>query len=62
MDNETKILKAIMERYEGLVPLRIALSECTDTVLVNLLDVLACNISEEEILSYISKMLSRADH
>jgi predicted NAD-dependent protein-ADP-ribosyltransferase YbiA (DUF1768 family) len=57
MDKETVMLKAIMERYGGLVTLRQALYECTDTVLVNLCDDVNDVITEDEFLLYIRKIL-----
>lgn len=57
MDKETIMLKAIMERYGGLVTLRQALYECTDTVLVNLCDDVNDVITEDEFLLYIRKIL-----
>ncbi len=57
VDNESKILKAIMERYRGLSTLRVALYEDTDTVVVNLVDDMEDKVTEEEILNYIQKIL-----
>ena len=52
-----EILKAIMERYGSLSTLKMAMYEDTDTVLVNLADDMNDEISEEEILKYIHKIL-----
>jgi hypothetical protein len=52
-----EILKAIMERYGSLSTLKVAMYEDTDTVLVNLADDMNDEISEEEILKYIHKIL-----
>jgi hypothetical protein len=52
-----EILKAIMERYGSLSTLKMAMYEDTDTVLVNLADDMNDEISEEEILLYIHKIL-----
>jgi hypothetical protein len=57
MDKETIMLKAIMERYGGLVILRQALYEDTDTVLVNLCADVDDVITEDEFLLYIRKIL-----
>ena len=58
MDKETKILKAIMKRYNGLTPLREALQDDTDTVLENLSDDIGNNkISHGDIEDYINKVL-----
>ena len=57
MDKETIMLKAIMERYVGLVILRQALYEDTDTVLVNLCADVDDVITEDEFLLYIRKIL-----
>ena len=63
MDKESRILKSIMERYGSLSTLKLAMYEDTDTVLVNLEDDLnytdddSEEILEEEILSYIHKIL-----
>jgi predicted NAD-dependent protein-ADP-ribosyltransferase YbiA (DUF1768 family) len=57
MDKETIMLKAIMERYGGLSTLRQALYECTDTVLVNLCDDVNDEVTEDEFLLYIRKIL-----
>lgn len=58
VDNQTKVLKAVMERYEGLVPLKMAMNEDEDVVLVNLSDDLNDELSENEILKIIYKLLS----
>ena len=52
-----EILKAIMERYGSLSTLKVAMYEDTDTVLLNLADDINDEISEEEILKYIHKIL-----
>ena len=52
-----KVLKAIMERYSGLVPLKLAMWEDEDTVLVNLSDDLNYEFTEEEILKTIKDLL-----
>jgi hypothetical protein len=63
MDNDSRILKAIMERYGSLSTLRVAMYEDTDTVLVNLADDLnsgdgsSDEIFEEEVLIYIHRVL-----
>jgi len=57
MDKETRILNAIMERYGSLSTLKVAMYEDTDSVLVNLADDMNDEISEEEILIYIHKIL-----
>jgi hypothetical protein len=51
------MLKAIMERYGGLSTLRQAMYECTDTVLVNLCDDVNDEVTEDEFLLYIRKIL-----
>jgi hypothetical protein len=56
-DKESKILKAIMERYGSLSTLRVAMYEDSDTVLVNLADDLNDKIWEDDILKYIHKVL-----
>ena len=55
--NDSRILKAIMERYGSLSTLKVAMYEDTDTVLLNLADDMNDEISEEEILIYIHKIL-----
>jgi predicted NAD-dependent protein-ADP-ribosyltransferase YbiA (DUF1768 family) len=57
MDKETIMLKAIMERYGGLTTLRQALYEDTDTVLVNLCSDVDDEVTEDEFLLYIRKIL-----
>jgi hypothetical protein len=57
MDNDSRILKAIMERYGSLSTLRVAMYEDTDTVLVNLADDLNDELYEDEILKYIHRVL-----
>ena len=57
MDNDSRILKAIMERYGSLSTLKIAMYEDTDTVLVNLADDLNDELYEDEILKYIHRVL-----
>jgi hypothetical protein len=53
----SKVLKAIMERFNGLRPLYEAMREDEDTVLVNLADDLDDEFTEEEILAEIHKTL-----
>lgn len=57
MDNQTTMLKAIMERYGSLSTLKQALYEDTDTVLVNLCDDVDDKITEEEFLIYFRTIL-----
>lgn len=57
MDNESRILKTIMERYGSLTTLKMCMYEDTDTVLVNLSDDMNDEIYEQEILNYIHKVL-----
>ena len=60
MDKDTIILNAIMGRYGGLVTLSSAVSECMDTVLVNLEDDIWSKgeaVTENEIEAYIHKVL-----
>ena len=57
MDNEGMILKSIMERYGSLSTLKMCMYEDTDVVLVNLADDMNDEISEQEILNYIHKVL-----
>tara|TARA_R110000822_G_scaffold125854_3_gene260851 strand:- start:170 stop:337 length:168 start_codon:yes stop_codon:yes gene_type:complete len=54
---KTILLKAIMERYGNLTTLYDSMSECEDTVLVNLSDDLEYKLDEEEILNQIHKTL-----
>jgi hypothetical protein len=50
MEKRNLVLKAVMEYCNGLVPLRMAMQEDMDTLLVNLEDILSeHNITEEEI-------------
>lgn len=56
-DNHTKVLRAVMERYEGLSTLKLAMYEDEDVVLVNLADDLNDELSEEEILAVIHKFI-----
>ena len=56
-DKETIMLKAIMERYGGLCTLKQAMYEDTDTVLVNLCDDTNDEITEDEFLLYIRKIV-----
>jgi hypothetical protein len=50
MEKRNLVLKAVMEYCNGLVPLRVAMQEDMDTLLVNLEDILSeHNITEEEI-------------
>lgn len=58
MDKESRILKAIMERYSGLIMLRSAINEDEDNVLLNLSDDMNDEISEQEILNYIHKIFA----
>lgn len=53
IDSESRILKAIMQRYNGLSMLHSAINEDEDNVLLNLSDDLNDEISEREILNYI---------
>jgi len=53
----SKVLKAIMERYKGLTTLYQAMREDEDTVLVNLANDLNNEFTEKEILSEIHKSL-----
>lgn len=57
MDKDTIMLKAIMERYGSLSTLKMAMYEDTDTVLVNLCDDTNDEITEEEFLLYIHKII-----
>jgi hypothetical protein len=57
MDNDSRILKAIMERYGSLSTLKVAMYEDTDTVLVNLSDDLNDELYEDDILIYIHRVL-----
>lgn len=57
MKEKPEILKAIMERYGSLSTLKMCMYEDTDTVLVNLEDDLNNEYSEDEILTYIHKIL-----
>ena len=58
MDKETKILKAIMDRFKGLVPLGEALRDDADTVIENLLtDIGGNKITYGDIEDYINKVL-----
>jgi hypothetical protein len=52
---ESKVLKAIMERYGSLTTLYSVMRECTDTVLVNLTSDVNDEFDEEEILAMITK-------
>lgn len=54
MDNKTKMLLAIMKRYGSLTNLSSALSEDEDVVLVNLDDDMNGEISQEELMEYIT--------
>ena len=56
MDKETKILKAIMKRYNGLTPLREALQDDTDTVLENLSDDIGIKFHNEGTHKYVFKV------
>lgn len=57
MDNQSRVLKAVMERYGGLSALKLAMWEDEDTVLVNLADDLNDELEEEEILTIIKNLL-----
>ena len=57
MNNEGRILKSIMDRYGSLATLKMCMYEDTDVVLVNLSDDMNDEISEQEILNYIHKVL-----
>jgi hypothetical protein len=57
MDKDTIMLKAIMERYGSLSTLKMAMYEDTDTVLVNLCDDTNDEITEDEFLLYIRKII-----
>jgi hypothetical protein len=54
---DTILLKAIWGRYGNLTTLYACMSECEDTVLVNLSDDLDYKLDEEEILNQIQKTL-----
>ena len=54
---DSKLLKAIVERYEGLTNLYSSMTECLDTVLVNLSSDLDDEFDEDEILNMINKTL-----
>lgn len=54
---ESKILKAIMERYGSLSTLKICMYEDSDVVLINLSDDMNDEFTEEEILQYIQKII-----
>jgi hypothetical protein len=56
-ENRDRVLKAIMERYNGLSTLKLAMWEDEDTVLVNLADDLDDDLSEEEILEVVKQLL-----
>ena len=53
------LLKAIMDRYGGLTLLYSCMSECEDTVLVNLESDLNEALNEDEILIQIQKILKQ---
>lgn len=57
MDNQSRVLKAVMERYGSLSALKLAMWEDEDTVLVNLADDLNDELEEEEILTIIKNLL-----
>jgi hypothetical protein len=57
MDKDTIMLKAIMERYGSLSTLKMAMYEDTDTVLVNLCSDTNDEITEDEFLLYIRKII-----
>lgn len=52
-----KILKAVMERYNGLSTLKLAIWEDEDVVLVNLADDLNNEFTEDQILTTIKDLL-----
>jgi hypothetical protein len=52
-----KILKAVMERYNGLSTLKLAMWEDEDTVLVNLCDDLNDEFTEDQVLTTIKDLL-----
>ena len=58
LTNQDRVLKAVMERYCGLSTLKLAMWEDEDTVLVNLADDLNDDLSEDEILTIVIKLLS----
>jgi hypothetical protein len=55
--NKPEILKAVMERYGGLINLRAAMIEDEDVVVVNLCEDLNNEYLDEEILEYIIKII-----
>ena len=57
MKEKPEMLEAIMERYGSVSTLKMCMYEDTDTVLVNLEDDLNNEYSEDEILTYIHKIL-----
>ncbi len=57
MDNDSRILKAIMERYGSLSTLKLVMWEDEDVVLVNLADDLNDELYEDDILIYIHRVL-----
>lgn len=56
--NQAKVLKAVMDRYGSLTELHEGMREDVDTVLVNLDDDLDDELSDDELLSIIHKLLS----
>jgi len=54
MNNKTKMLSAIMNRYGSLISLSSALSEDEDIVLVNLDDDMNGEVSQKELMDYIT--------
>jgi len=57
MDNHSRVLKAVMERYGSLSTLKLAMWEDEDTVLVNLADDLNDELEENEILTIVRNLL-----
>ena len=51
---ETKMLSAIMKRYESLTGMSEALREDEDTVLLNLIEDMEDEVSEENLMDYIT--------
>jgi len=58
MTNHDKVLKAVMERYEGLINLEMAMWEDEDVVLVNISDDINDELTDGEILDVIHKLLT----
>ena len=57
MDSQSIVLKAVMERYEGLVPLIQCLNEDADTVYVNIPDDIGDVLSLEETETIINNLI-----